>query len=252
MRTIGKLGFAAALLVGTAHMAMAGVISESAYDPSSTGFTPTTFGITGGTAGIPGSPGTPTDTLNFQGFNAAYDAANGAGAHTGVVLDSVNITVTETAQVNGTLKNTGTGLETLDVTVSNWGSFALSGAIAGAMSQLNVNDLQTFSYGNISAGSSITTGALTTKPTLLSSGPITSDLSLFANGFSGLDGDLGYTATGCGNGNCTGSATDAGQIGVSVQYTYSDVVPPSVVEPTSMAILASGLLSLGLIRRRRG
>lgn len=251
MRTVAKIGLASALLLGTAHVAFAGVIGQTLYDPSSSGFTATTFGIQPGTGVAGTSPGTPTDPLTFAGFDATYDATYGAGAHTGVTLDSVQITVQETAQVSGVIKNTGTGPETLTVGVDNWGSFSLSGAVASAMSQLNVEDHKNFSFSNIAVGDTETTGLLTTTPVSSSSGAITSDLALFANSFGGLDGDLGFSSTGCGNGNCNGSSTDAGQIAVSVAYTYSANPPPSVMEPTSMAILASGLLGVGMIRRRR-
>ncbi len=245
------VGLAVAMMPLTAR---AGTVSETVYDPSSNTYTATTFGITGGVPGT--SAGTPTNPISFNGFNAVYDGIYGAGTHTGVVLDSVQITIQESAQVSGSITNNNTTPTTGDTTgtvgVDNYGSFALSGGLSAAMSQLNVEDHHNFSF-SVAAGATHNTGTLTTTAVTSTAAPITSAgyLSSFANAFGGVNGDLGFSSTGCGNGNCTGTSTDAGQIGVSVQYTFSNAPPMTVPEPASLILLGSGLLGIGMVRFKR-
>ncbi len=101
MRTIGKLGLAAALLLGTAQLAMAGVVTETYTDPVS-GYATTPYGVN---PPAPGKAPAPerwmeASSIGFLGFTAVC-AANPTCAATSTGLQSVQFTLTENAQASG-------------------------------------------------------------------------------------------------------------------------------------------------------
>lgn len=254
MRTIGKLGLAAALLLGTAQLAMAGVVTETYSDPVS-GYATTPYGVNPTGTGEGTSAGTldGSKSISFLGFTAVC-AADPTCAATSTGLKSVQFTLTENAEASGSGNQPG---GTVTLAIFNIGSFALEGdlkgtdLVGGSSTVLLAAD-NTSGY-DVNGGSSFSgpfnTGTQDFTSGAQNSNVFTSDLGDFLTGYSAWDGDTGSASVLCGGGNCTNVAfSDMGSITVTATYDYST---PQIPEPLGVAVMASGLMGLGFLRFRR-
>jgi hypothetical protein len=220
MRSVTKLGLAGGLLLASMQMAAAGTITYTdTLGPTSTPWGPTAF--------------------TFSSFNP-----------TDGTLDSVTVTVTESL--------TGTGSATNNSTSSVSGTIGLQDTATATfdpstnLTTVVINDQNSGVLGLAAAGQTgdsvtgIDISGQQAKTTVVSSG-----LSGFETGSSwgGSVTDTSALIAQFGSANVNVSGTDNGQTTIELTYDYSN--PSTVAEPFSIALLTTGLLSLGLVRRRR-
>lgn len=221
-----KLALAATLLLGTVQAASAGVLTESFSDPAS-GFRTTPIG---------------PDPYTFQGFNALATTNSLSNVH----LDSVMISIKEAAYLSGS-GTAGSNGTVLDLTVNNTGSVSFT---SFSLTSLSVADSTYYSSPSLSAAQNYTFP--TETPFNTNSGTYTTSALLadFSSNWTSTFQDTGFASIGTSSGNVTnGTASDQGNVTVTATYTYSaDPIP----EPAGVAMLASGLLAMGMLRRRRG
>ena len=215
MRTVTKLGVAAAaLLLSTAPMAMAGQITQTdSFGPASS--------IT-------------NHTFNFAGYT-------GAGT-----LTNVAITVTESISGGETATNTGSANITGTMGVKDFSSVSST-----RFSTVNLtNPSNTIAATLTKAGTpGDTTGFRPLSGTVSDTFNFLSGLTHFTTAWSALGNDTSAIVANFSPDTVDLSLGTDGTLSVSAVYTYTGGAVVS--EPFSIAMLASGLLGLGIIRRRR-
>lgn len=220
---------AAALLASTA-LASANVISGSYNETHSYSHTPTW-----GTSGVNNTGFSPTHTIGFSGFN---------GTHSGH-LTSVSIKVLGNAK--GTISVTNTGSS---------GTFTFTAYNTLKAKVPNGPTVSVTPHG--SAGTSLSNGqkatlgiTATTKKTSITSGSITS-LAAYSTAWNALAGDYGSVGFSAGfKGHAQFGGTGTVKVEATYNYQYTTTPTAPVPEPASFAILGTGLVGLGVLRRRR-
>ncbi len=223
MRNVIGFCFASTMLLGAAHGAMAGSITETTYYPGQTTYQSTPW----------------TATLPFQGFDALVSGSVAANNH----LTDIQVTITESVHSPGTA-DANTTAQTVTATVDNTATVDL---LTQTGQSVFVHNNINYVVGTLAANTPtdfIATGSTTSAPV-----SVTGSLASFLTPWSGYSNDQGSTGSLCSAGGCTVTTTDNGQIAVAVTYDYTANAVP---EPAGVAMLASGLLAMGMLRRRRG
>ena len=224
----GKIsGLAAGALLASVSLAYADTITQSQTYTNDTNW------------------GTPTLVdLNFAGFDSSLGTLTG-------------VTVTGTESINGTIQAQNTSDATSDISTylnNVWDAY-LPGSGLNGITDLVTDGLGSFS--NTATDSGLAPGAWGQSWTLTGSSQYQAvsqqgdDLSRYESAFSVSADDWGFIGSTDDNGdNVYATYTDTGTLEVDVTYTYT-AAPPPVPEPATLALLGSGLLGLGVARRRR-
>ena len=215
MRLIEKVILAGALLLGSAQMASAGVLQQQdTYGPAGTKW---------------------STTLDFAGFNSSLGT-----------LNSVTVTVEELLTGSGSALNESANTESGTISITDTGTVSF---LPGTLLPLVAADEASTSTLTVGAGKSV--GPVAVANTSTVSETTASDLTPFESAWTGHATDTSSIAANFGTANVLFGGTSLGEIIATVTYGYSAPTAAQVSEPFSIAMLASGLLSLGLIRRRR-
>lgn len=212
MHWVAKSALAGAALLALPQIAAAGVISE--------------------TESVPVTATNWATTLNFSGFDTTLGT-----------LTKVTITITEDLAGTAQAMNTGSTSAIGDISLTN-------------VAMLTVPPLGV-STTTIAATATFTLPAGDTSPTFpvsnssTNSGSTTTGLSFFEAPWSGAASNSGSASFDFTSGNALVSFTDTGALTVEADYTFTPIIRRSVPEPLSTAVFGSGLLALGLVRRRR-
>lgn len=212
MRTLMGAGLAGALLLGTAGIASAGTTTETKTYSATTNW---------------------TDTLSFAGATVPH----------GDVLSKVTLDVSENLNGVVTVSNAGDASSSATGSVSQQDTLTVTLPVLGSKTLVNTAPFQ-----------SVDVAPGTTTPFDFSSiasdtYTITTDLSAFIGTWSLPSKDSDSYVSALSGGTTNVGNTNTG--GISVTATYYFTPTAAVAEPFSVAMLASGLLSLAMVRRRR-
>ena len=214
MRLIGKTVLAGALLLGSVQMASANVTTQQdAFGPSPTSW---------------------TANLNFRGFNPSLGT-----------LTSVTVTVEELLTGSATVMNTSNGSASGSVSITDTAKVSFPGT------SLPVVTVDTASTNTLAVNPGSTVGPVAVSNNATNSETTTTNLSGFDRTWTGNASDSSSIAANFGTANVLIGGSSQGEVIATVDYFYSTPTAAQISEPFSMAMLASGLLSLGMVRRRR-
>lgn len=213
-------------------------------------------------------------TTQINLFNAAAIAAANPGYT--VTLNDVKFNMATTVSTSGTLQNQASASQTFRFGLS-LNSFTTNGTTTGGgasaqaviannygsgMTGSQTANFGTQTYTNVAAGASVNypNPNSTAASTLNTSDPLTftdaATLAAFTGtGSFGLQlNTLSSQSTTGGGGNVAVNLNTyaGGAFGLVYDYTLTPVASPTTVpEPASMALLGAGLVSVGLLRRRK-
>jgi hypothetical protein len=218
---------------------------------------PTQYGTGGLGAG-------PTQTINLAGFNSLLPVGTDPST---VNLDSVKVTVADTITGQATATYTATTkgsfyfsnvydqLTTTYVPAALAGIAPLtivsSGGVGSIGHQVGVGSFYTGTGGNYSSDGTVYTSNVLSGSASVSATATgnSTTLASFLTGWHMSFSEIG-SYTGSGTSNVGLNANTSGDVSVSVVYTYDTTATPAP-EPASVALLASALTGVGVIRRRR-
>ena len=213
MRLIGKTVLAGALLLGSVQMASANVTTQQdAFGPSPTSW---------------------TANLNFRGFNPSLGT-----------LTSVTVTVEEVLTGSATVTNNSANPASGSISITDTATVSLPGTL------LPVITGDTASTNTLTVNPGSTVGPVAVANNATNFETIAANLSGFESPWVSTASDSSTIAANFGTANVLVGGSSLGKVIATVDYTYATAGSP-VAEPVSMAMLASGLLSLGMVRRRR-
>jgi hypothetical protein len=235
MSPIKFAAFSTAALLATTALASAAVITQTAsFGPSKTNW---------GTSGTSGTDYVPSQVLNFAGFNPSLGTLTG-----------VSIVATESLTGSLDITNNGASSSEVTSTIENTEEVAgLPGVPDVTKKKYQATGTDSTGYSaDLGSGKSSASGPLsaTTSTTIA----VTTDLSAYEAAWSADVGDLGQVLTSAADGDGSATYTDNGEVKLTVTYTYTPSQtspPPPVPEPASLALLGSGLMGMGVLRRRR-
>jgi hypothetical protein len=186
---------------------------------------------------------TPTYGLNFAGFNALATADSVSGVLTSVQIEvqqsiagyvqMTNSSSSQTASVNARLSNTA--VYQLPTTSNSF--------ITNSNKYTNAALAPLASSGHITVSGSGHQTYATSSP---------GNLTTYSSPWSAYVGAAGNVSASSTPSVGNASYQDTGGVIVTAVYTYTPASnPSSTPEPMSMAVLGSGLVGMGLLRRRR-
>ena len=213
MKTLLGAGLAGVLLLGTAGMAWAGPTQTETKTYSST----TNW----------------TNTLDFAGATVPH----------GDILSKVTLDVSESLDGVVTISNSSSASSNATGSASQQDTLGLTIPVLGAESLVNTAPFQKV---NVAPGQSVPFDFTSVASDTYT---VTSGLSAFIGPWTLPASDIDQYVVALSGGTTTVSNTNTG--GVNVTATYYFTPAATVAEPFSVAMLASGLLSLALVRRRR-
>jgi hypothetical protein len=225
MRLMTKLALTSAALLLSGGVAMAGtytVTETESYGPAGTSWF--------------------SKPITMQG--ATFENIGGTGTWTGV-----SVTVSE--DLSGTVGATAGGNGEDDVTLALSNTAIASSSLFSTVVVLDTSNGVSFS---LDPGDSATSGLITSSASLSAGSFDAATSPAFAGQWIVTATDTGGVVFPTGaSGNGSESQSDSGEVIVQAVYTYANGdPPPPVPEPATMAVFASALLGLGMLRRRRG
>jgi hypothetical protein len=214
MKTFMGAGLAGALLLGTAGMAWAGTMTQTE-----------SFGPASSFSG---------ETLSFGGYT-------GAGTLTGV-----SITVTES--ISGGMKVTNTGTSPTSGTIGVTDFSSVSSTDFSTVNLTNPSGIVTESL--TKSGTPDDTSGFVTLTGTVHDTFNPANLTPFESAWTATASDSSALNVNFNPDTINLGVATGGEVVVSAVYTFTGGAV-SVAEPFSVAMLASGLLSLAMVRRRR-
>lgn len=177
-------------------------------------------------------------TLTGVTFNTTFGATITSGSLTNNAATSETFTFAQDTSLTMTTNGVNSALDT-----------ALAGMNGG-----NGIDPK-YSTGSITLAASGQSGSTFTIPantTETGTGTVTAPISAFiGSGTQAIDASTStFDGFNGGGGNITTAINTTANAQVTVTYNYTVPPPPSVPEPFTAALLGSGVLILGLVRRR--
>jgi hypothetical protein len=216
MKTLMGAGLAGALLLGTAGAAWAGVAPETQTQTYKSGTNWST-------------------TLTFSAPTVPY----------GYTLSQVSIAASENLNGTVTISNPSTAASDTSGFVSQEDNLTLTFP-SPISSEALINQATQQNVVNLAPGTSHKYDFLNTVTDTYN---YTSGLSVFDTTWNLGLGDVDHVITSLSGGSPSALSVNTGTATVDVTYYFTPTA--TVAEPFSVAMLASGLLSLAMVRRRR-